>query len=92
MTGDERDVLLNYQYCIEMLSEIEDQGDVHLLANEFEESKNYYVNKLEEKDQEGKTLYKLANVQQKCGELEEADKNAKKSLEIQLKELDKNDR
>lgn len=36
MTDDEKDVLLNYQYCIEMLSDIEDQGDVHLLANEFE--------------------------------------------------------
>ena len=69
MTDDEKDVLLNYQYCIEMLSDIEDQGDVHLLANEFEQSKNYYKNKLEGKDQEGKNLYKLANVQQKCGEL-----------------------
>lgn len=36
MTSDEKDVLLNYQYCAQMLNEIEDQGDVHLIANEYE--------------------------------------------------------
>lgn len=35
MTNDEKDVLLNYQYCAHMLEDIEDQGDVYLIANEF---------------------------------------------------------
>ena len=33
---------MNYQYCAHMLDEIEDQGDVYLLANEYDESKMYY--------------------------------------------------
>lgn len=42
MSEDEKDILLNYQYSVEMLSKIEDQGDVHMIFNEFDESKNYY--------------------------------------------------
>jgi hypothetical protein len=33
LTSDEKDVLMNYQYCANLLDEIEDQGDVFLLAN-----------------------------------------------------------
>lgn len=92
MTPDEKDVLLNYQYCSNMLEDIEDQGDVYLLANEFEESKMYYADKIKTEDDKGKYYYKLANVQQQCGELLEADKNVKRSLEIQLENLDISDR
>lgn len=35
LTKDEKDVLLNYQHCVSLSEGIEDQGDVHLLANEF---------------------------------------------------------
>ncbi len=60
---------MNYQYCANLLDEIEDQGDVYLLANEYDESKVYYQEKLKENTDEGKYYYKLANVQQQCGEL-----------------------
>lgn len=33
LTPDEKDVLTNYQYCTRLMGEIEDQGDVHLLAS-----------------------------------------------------------
>lgn len=36
LTPDESDVLINYQYCSDLHQEIEDQGDVYLLANEHE--------------------------------------------------------
>lgn len=36
LTPDEKDVLINYQYCTKLMGEIEDQGDVHLLASEFD--------------------------------------------------------
>ena len=60
---------MNYQYCANLLDEIEDQGDVYLLANEYDESKVYYQEKLKENTDESKYYYKLANVQQQCGEL-----------------------
>jgi len=34
----------------------------------------------------------LANVQKECGEIDEAEKNGKKSLEIYTAKLDENDR
>lgn len=43
------------------------------------------MEKLKTKVDDGKYYYKLANVQQQCGELDEADKNVKVSLEIQMK-------
>ena len=48
LTPDEKDVLINYQYCANLLESIEDQGDVLLLANEFEQSKDYYADKIRE--------------------------------------------
>lgn len=36
LTPDENDVLINYQHCTRLMGEIEDQGDVHLLASEFD--------------------------------------------------------
>lgn len=33
LSSDEKDVLLNFQHCSHLLNGIEDQGDVHLLAN-----------------------------------------------------------
>ncbi len=33
LTSDQKDVLINYQYCTRLMSDIEDQGDVHLLAS-----------------------------------------------------------
>ena len=35
MTTDEKDILLNYEFCANLLNNIEDQGDVYLLNNEF---------------------------------------------------------
>lgn len=92
LTSDERDVLVNYQFCANLIESIEDQGDVLLLANEFQESKEYYNDKIKNDESNGKYYYKLANVQQQCGELLEADKNVKKSLEIQLEDLNISDR
>ena len=46
LSNDEKDILINYQHCAHLLSEIEDEGDVLLLANEYEESKEYYNGKL----------------------------------------------
>ena len=92
LTIEEKDIMINYQYCTNMLEDIEDQGDVYLFANELENSKLYYANKITNKEDDGKYYYKLANVQQQCGQLEEADKNVKKSLEIELTQLDTQDR
>lgn len=33
LLSDERDTLINYQYCTKLMGDIEDQGDVHFLAN-----------------------------------------------------------
>jgi len=33
LTPDEKDTLTNYQFCTKLMGDIEDQGDVHLLAN-----------------------------------------------------------
>jgi len=33
LPADEKDVLINYQYCTKMMGDIEDQGDVHLLSS-----------------------------------------------------------
>lgn len=92
LTSDEKDVLMNYQYCANLLDEIEDQGDVFLLANQYDESKEYYQEKLKENKEDGKYYYKLANVQQQCGQLQEANKNVQISLQLQLENLDINDR
>lgn len=46
LSADERDVLINYQYCTRLMSDIEDQGDVHLMASEFDEAKDYYIDKI----------------------------------------------
>lgn len=94
LTSDEKDVLMNYQYCSHMQEEIEDQGDVFLLANQYDQSKQYYQEKLNQnKDgEQGKYYYKLANVQQQCGELDQANKNVQISLKIQLENIDLNDR
>ena len=35
LTLDERDILLNYESCLSMFKEIEDQGDVYLLSQEY---------------------------------------------------------
>lgn len=83
---------MNYQYCANLLDEIEDQGDVFLLANQYDESKEYYQEKLKENKEDGKYYYKLANVQQQCGQLQEANKNVQISLQLQLENLDINDR
>lgn len=32
LTIDEKDVLVNYKYCMSLQDKIEDQGDVYLLA------------------------------------------------------------
>ncbi len=45
------------------MGEIEDQGDVHLLASEFDEAKDYYIDKINKNETEAKNYYKLANVQ-----------------------------
>ena len=92
LTSDEKDILINYQHCTSLMTGIEDEGDVLLLANEFEESKDYYKGKLNENLDNGKYLYKLANVQQQCGELEEAEENVKASLDIQMQEVNLDDR
>jgi hypothetical protein len=39
LTMDEKDILINYQYCTKMMADIEDQGDVFLLASEFTDAK-----------------------------------------------------
>lgn len=78
-----------------MLDQIEDQGDVYMLANQFEESKEYYKQKIKENDKDnmdGKYYYKLANVQQQCGQLEAANINVQISLRMQIENLDLNDR
>lgn len=43
LTLDEKGTLLNYQYCTKLMNDIEDQGDVYLLASEFDEAKDYYL-------------------------------------------------
>ena len=46
LSSNEKEILINYQHCAHFLSEIEDEGDVLLLANEYEKSKEYYNGKL----------------------------------------------
>ena len=36
LNPDEKDILINYQYCTRLMGDIEDQGDVHLLSSEFD--------------------------------------------------------
>lgn len=43
LTPDEKDTLINYQYCTKLMGDIEDQGDVHMIANEYEDAKDYYL-------------------------------------------------
>lgn len=45
------------------MGEIEDQGDVHLLASEYDEAKEYYMDKISKDEKDAKNYYKLANVQ-----------------------------
>ena len=33
MTVDEKDILVNYEFCSRLLNDIEDQGDVYLFFN-----------------------------------------------------------
>ena len=33
LTSDEKDILINYQHCTSLMTGIEDEGDVLLLAN-----------------------------------------------------------
>jgi hypothetical protein len=63
LTPDERDVLINYQYCTRLMGEIEDQGDVHLLSSEFDEAKEYYLDRIGRHGKDARDYYKLANVQ-----------------------------
>jgi hypothetical protein len=79
---EEKDILINYQYCTKLMGEIEDQGDVHLVSNEFDEAKEYYFEKINKNEADAKNYYKLANVQKECGEIDEAEKNGKKSLAL----------
>ena len=67
LTPDEKDILINYQYCTKMMGDIEDQGDVHLLSSEFDEAKDYYMDKIHKNETDAKNYYKLANVQKECG-------------------------
>ena len=64
--------------------EIEDEGDVHLVAHEFKESERYYEDKLNKGVNDEKYFYKIANVMQKSGRLSEAEKYVRESLEIHL--------
>ena len=45
------------------MGEIEDQGDVHLLSSEFDEAKEYYLDRIGRRGKDAKDYYKLANVQ-----------------------------
>ena len=63
LTPDEKDVLINYQFCTRLMGDIEDQGDVHLLSSQFDEAKDYYMEKINKNDADAKNYHKLANVQ-----------------------------
>jgi hypothetical protein len=45
------------------MNEIQDQGDVYLLANEFEQAKDYYSHKIKSNIKDADHYYKLATVQ-----------------------------
>ena len=57
--------MINYEYCTELQKLIKDEGDVFMIANDPQASKEYYENKKEEfknkdKDAFGKACLKLA--------------------------------
>lgn len=75
-----------------MLGEIDDQGDVHLLCSQFTEAKDYYNEKIIKDGENAHNLFKLANVQKQSGDLEEAEKNVKKSRDMLGESVDKKDK
>jgi tetratricopeptide (TPR) repeat protein len=75
-----------------MMGDIEDQGDVHLLASEYDEAKDYYIDRISKNEANANNYYKLANVQKECGEIEEAEQNGMKCLQMMTDQLDLNDR
>ena len=50
---EERSVVANYQYCTETFNQIEDDGDVLLIAQEHSRCVEYYKSKLEENKEKG---------------------------------------
>ena len=77
----------NYQYCTETFNQIEDDGDVLLIAQEHSKCVDYYKNKIEESKEKGeqesyKAHGKLANALLENGQYDEAYQNALKSLDL----------
>jgi tetratricopeptide (TPR) repeat protein len=62
------------------------------LANEFDDAKDYYIEKIKHNAEDASSYYKLANVQKECGEIDEAEKNGQKSLSLLTEKMDLNDR
>jgi hypothetical protein len=73
-------VISNYQYCTKTYNDIEDDGDVLMLAQEHDRCVDYYQVKIDEGENNYKIFGKIANAQYENGDLEEAYNNALRSL------------
>ena len=82
LTTKQYDVRLNYEYCSEMQSKIEDEGDVHCFLNEFNDAINYYEEKISVDQKSFKNYHKVSIVQHRKGELNKASQNNEKALRI----------
>jgi hypothetical protein len=80
LSPHERAVVANYQYCTKTYNQIEDDGDVLLLAQEHDRCVDYYQAKIDEGEINYKVFGKIANAQYESGDLEEAYNNALRSI------------
>ena len=56
-------VVQNYRFCLETFNEIEDDGDVLMIAQEHDRCVEYYQNKVEQGAADFKLFGKLAHAQ-----------------------------
>ena len=63
-------MIANYQYCTKSFNQIEDDGDVLLMAQEHDRCIEYYQGRIEEGDANYKTYAKMANAQLENGDLD----------------------
>ncbi len=66
----ERAVIANYQYCAKTYNQIEDDGDVLLLAQEHGRCVDYYQARIDEGEVNYKLFGKIANAQYESGDLD----------------------
>ena len=81
LTDQEIGVLFNFKHCDRLKDGIECQGDVHRIANGYQEAEKCYKKDLERDEKDTKTRAKLSELCVKTGKNEEAGIHVKKCFE-----------